>query len=368
MITRNSLSAASTLAKHKLSTHAGLVDPAPITFERKVISKGELRACRKAVYDCDQLDRVQDSPFDSSPEKEFQALEATQVQDRDTVLLTARSVLLLGGSLFRGNEVEYLSRSSAYRALLNRVEALGTAALPSSLPGTRFFGHWLRDDCSTYLLASEFGPTRTLPTPNWRDKEFYKSAFGLIEHPIRAAWIDSLHVISDLGFNTHKRNRINELRSRLDKQAPATDASDIVYLKRGPTGAKREMTNEGQLITELRRAGVKIASPEGNTEALVQTCRSAKILISIEGSQLAHGVYSLPERGALLVLQPPDRFYNPHLEWCRLMNRSYGLVIGHLTPGGFRIEPDEVLRMIDQLLGIQERDRSSEQEVPSNTS
>lgn len=365
MITRNSLFAAWTFAKHKLTKHVLSTDPAPIAFERQVISKGQLRPCRKAVYDRDQLDRVKDSPFESTPEREFQALEATQIQDRDTVLLTARSVLLLGGWLFRGYEAEYLSQSSAYRALLNRIEELGTAALASSLQGTKFFGHWLRDDCSSHLLASEFGPTRTLPTPDWRDKDFYTSAFGLVERPLQAAWIDRLHMISDLGFNIHKRNRINELRSRLDKQAPVPDASDIVYLKRGPTGAKREMTNEGRLITELRRAGVKIASPEGNTEALVQTCRRARILISIEGSQLAHGVYSLPEGGALLVLQPPDRFYNPHLEWCRLINRSYGLVIGHLTPGGFRIEPDEVLRMIDQLLGVQERDRSSTQTLPS---
>jgi hypothetical protein len=73
------------------------------------------------------------------------------------------------------------------------------------------------------------------------------------------------------------------------------------------------------------------------------------MIITIEGSQAAHGVYMLQTGGSLMILQPPDRFYNPHHQWARLIGMAYGTVVG--TPDGvsFHMDPGEVLDMAERL-------------------
>ena len=327
----------------------------PIQFEETVIRPGRLRRCRKGLYEPGQLDRVTDCPFGSSLKAQVARLEQTYVQEDDVRIQRARSVLLLGDRLIKEDQIQFLCRASPLRALLNEVEELQSVAIPSTYPGTHFFGHWLRDDCSAHALAKEVAPVRTLPTPDWQDKAFYKSAFGLQEHMISAAWIKEAVFFPNLGFNACKARRIAAFSAKLDQKLGPRQSSDIVYIKRGPTAARRMVINEDALIDQLRKAGVKILTPEGDTEQLVRACRNARLIISVEGSQLAHAVYTLADHGALLALQPPDRFYNPHLDWCRTLDRHYGTVIGHVEEAGFRIDPAEVLRMIDRLTSEQER-------------
>jgi hypothetical protein len=85
---------------------------------------------------------------------------------------------------------------------------------------------------------------------------------------------------------------------------------------------------------------------------MVADLLDARVIITVEGSQAAHGVFTLAENGSLLILQPPRRFYNPHIEWTRLLGMRYGIVIGKDVDdgAGFLIDPDEVLRMVDQMI------------------
>ncbi len=95
-------------------------------------------------------------------------------------------------------------------------------------------------------------------------------------------------------------------------------------------------------------------SLEGHPEAglyfiLLAALLDARMTITIEGSQAAHGVYMLGDGGAMLILQSPDRFYNPHHEWARLIGMGYGTIIGTPDEVSFHMNPSEVLAMADRL-------------------
>ncbi|MFC3166518.1 hypothetical protein [Paracoccus fontiphilus] len=85
----------------------------------------------------------------------------------------------------------------------------------------------------------------------------------------------------------------------------------------------------------------------------------ASVIISVEGSQACHAIYALREGGALLVLQPPDQLYSAAQEWMRTLDMNCGMVIGTAAEGGFTINPDEVLQMVDRLLARTENREAS---------
>jgi hypothetical protein len=110
------------------------------------------------------------------------------------------------------------------------------------------------------------------------------------------------------------------------------------------------MSNQDEVEQAFTAAGIRIVEPGTDGEALVQNLLDAAVIVTIEGSQASHGVYTLAEGGALLILQPPERFYNPHHEWARLLGMRYGITVGQKDGPGFRIHPGEALRMIDRLM------------------
>jgi hypothetical protein len=71
------------------------------------------------------------------------------------------------------------------------------------------------------------------------------------------------------------------------------------------------------------------------------------MLISIEGSQLSHALYTLGDEGGVLTIQPPSRFFNSHMDWVRALNMRYGLVVGEERQSGFHLPVDDLLRTID---------------------
>jgi hypothetical protein len=80
---------------------------------------------------------------------------------------------------------------------------------------------------------------------------------------------------------------------------------------------------------------------------LIDQLFGARIVISVEGSQLSHALYSLGDRAGLVVIQPPDRFFNSHMDWARLLDVRYGFVVGEQKEAGFYLALDDLLRTID---------------------
>lgn len=309
--------------------------------------------CKPGIYDPDTLDRVVACGFGTPMERQMGKLDATEFVESPISVARLPDATVFGGEIFSHGRSHFMvKRPRPWRALAD-VEDIDTpVTLANSEQGLKYFGHWLRDDCAMHpALTEDFGGTLlSMQRPRWSDAAVYERAFQQTWEDRVAFRTPELTLVRELGFNLRKQARIRKLRTRLRQAHDAADPGSIVYLARGPSSAARDVANDDDLRQALSARGVKVVIPEGDGKALVETLLDARVIITVEGSQAAHGTYTLAEKGALLVLQPPTRFYNPHLEWVRLLGMDYGIVIGQARGNGFHIDPGEVLTMVDRLL------------------
>jgi hypothetical protein len=220
----------------------------------------------------------------------------------------------------------------------------------SSFHGCNYFGHWLRDDCATYLLAKEYeGTFCHMETPQWTDKIYYAKIFNQEWSTTDPVYCNKLSFFIDHGQNPNKAKRFRKLRKHIRNGNSPSDKPKIVYIKRGPTAKHRKLINEDILIEHLVKLGVYIHHAESDLNNLTKDCLDAKIIISVEGSQLSHGLTLLKDKGGLLVIQPPDRFFNSHLDWAQQLDMKYAFVVGDQADGGFSINIEEFDRTLELL-------------------
>jgi hypothetical protein len=321
----------------------------PIPFE-PIQPEADLRRidCAPALFDPGMLERVVACGFKSDLERETAKLRATSWQETPTQRCELRDVLVLGGRILTRKANHYAGPKSAHSALRAPVRSYTDVTVPNTVQGLMYFGHWLRDDCAAYELGRDMGrEIISLRRPSWSDCAAYEALFDQTwpEHDALAA--DSMLLIRDIGFNLDKRRRLERLRARV--QASGSADAGWVYLKRGPGGKARGIANESELVARLAAEGVRIVEPEQGGRALIESGLGAELIITVEGSQAAHALYLLRPGGSLLIIQPPDRFYNPHVEWTRMIGMRYGLVVGRMAEGGMTVPPDEILEMAERL-------------------
>ena len=80
-----------------------------------------------------------------------------------------------------------------------------------------------------------------------------------------------------------------------------------------------------------RRGAVVVEAEKLSVPQLITQLFGARIIISIEGSQLSHALYTLCDESGIVVIQPPDRFFNSHMDWARSLNVRYGDCSGRTT-------------------------------------
>ena len=126
----------------------------------------------------------------------------------------------------------------------------------------------------------------------------------------------------------------------------------MVYLRRGKSAERRELVNEDEIAERLLQVGASVLQMEETpTESIIEYLLGAEVVIGVEGSQLCHAVHTLREGGAIVVIQPPFRFYNAHKDWADALGMKYGFVVGDPAENGFELDPDDLLRTIDLAIG-----------------
>jgi hypothetical protein len=229
-----------------------------------------------------------------------------------------------------------------------RWEEYDEAAVRSSYIGCHFFGHWLRDDSATHLLASEYGTPISMPTPSWPDQAGYLAVFGQNSVMPRRARVRKLILFEDITQNAHKAARFRKLRALVARGRAAPASDRIVYLVRGSGGKQRSLVNEPEITDALARRGVAILQAEAlGVQELLSGLFGARLVISVEGSQLSHALYTLRDAGGVLAIQPPNRFFNSHMDWARALGMRYGVVVGERREAGFHVPVADLLRTID---------------------
>jgi len=213
----------------------------------------------------------------------------------------------------------------------------------------RYFGHWLMDAVPAALIEPETGMPWLPPESSWGHARDYLNIFDIssLEAPLVHA--DRLIVYQDFSQGSHKRTRYRRLRDMVHDRFGGADATDRVYIRRGATGARRQITNEPELLEQLAARGWKIIDvATASAEALQRCLCKARCVVGIEGSHLNHAYFSLPAGSSMVILTPGDRFTTTQLGRCNANRISNGMVILNGTEkDGYRIDMDDLWRTID---------------------
>ncbi len=305
--------------------------------------------CHPGLYEPDQIGRVLACGFNRSLASEIEKLDAQSFIEIPKTRYTLRDAFIAGGWIYSQRGRLLLGNQYPLRALRQKIRCYDKATLLNSKQGLKYFGHWMRDDCALYEDVCDTLNLISMKRPYWPDSHIYETAFGQSWDEVDFAHVRELTLYRELGFNHNKARRWRLLRQKLRASHPSPNAGKIVYISRGRLGAAREIANQSALESALSAAGIHIVEPGLEDQNLIPEVLDAAMIITVEGSQASHCVYCLADGGAMLILQPPERFYNPHHEWARLLGMSYGITIGEKKGAGFHIYPDEVFAMIDRL-------------------
>jgi capsular polysaccharide biosynthesis protein len=317
---------------------------------REVIDPGKTVTGRQGLCLPGHLDRVTGVPFGMSVSRELDEFANAVRQIGATVRYEFRDVAIDGYRLATAQRVKIYREDPEFGPSDVPMAMFDEAALRTSYVAVHFFGHWLRDDCATQLLAEQYGPVLAMQTPAWPDKRAYRAMLGRDYVEAARARIGRLHIFDDISQTDHKVARFRRSRAHFAALASKHAAPGIVFLARGSGGTARDLVNQDALIDAMTARGIEILHAENaSVQTIVAALQGARILISVEGSQISHGLLTLADKAGILALQPPDRFFNSHMDWSHAIDMHYAVVVGTPQPGGFSIAEDELFATLDLL-------------------
>jgi Glycosyltransferase 61 len=321
----------------------------------EVIDPGKAVSGRKGLVLPGQLDRVTGTPFDIPLARELEDFSKGTRRIAPTTRYEFRNVAIDGYRLATSGRVKIYREDSEFGPADAPMIKLDDAALRTSYVAVHYFGHWLRDDCATQLLAEDYAPVIALQTPEWADKRAYRALLGRDYTEVARARVKRLHMFDDIGQNDHKVARFRRSRADFAARAVKRTTPDIVFMARGASGESRDLVNQDALIAAMAARGIQILHAENTPVGMiVAALQGARILISVEGSQISHGLLTLADKAGILAIQPPDRFFNSHMDWSHALDMHYAVVVGTPALGGFAISEDELfatLDLLDQAIG-----------------
>ena len=322
-----------------------------VAFQKDILCPEETGSAHPPVYEPEQLGRITAGTEHQSVENEIRSMLAETYKHAPTIAYHIRDAVVYDGSIYAGTMRHFISDRSLSQANSD-INHFRQAALVSSAVGCRYFGHWLRDDCVQYLLASQAGKPICMTGELTSHQKSYATHFDQDWSSTSAAIIDHLIVYQDFGQNSLKRSRYEELSDRLGRAYPKPARREgLIFLRRGRSGVLRTIENEDELLTALTRHGFEIVDvAQVDLARIIERLRTAQLVVSMEGSQITHCTFTLAPGCGLLVLEPPDRFTAVHRHWTECRGVKFGFVVGEKTTSGYRFSSSEVLRVADRLL------------------
>ena len=290
----------------------------------------------------------------SSFEYEHERVNQKSVVHSPTKLYSIGETRLFRGGIWTAEREFFLRRLKPKDEILP-IE-LENAVMTDNEIIHQYFGHWLRDFLTSTLVGTTNMQSVAFKKPSYFHASDYSSMLEINTQYGNHGKINNLFLLEDYSQNSFKVNRYRELRKRLGTKMPssAQNSSKGVFMARGETGVKRSLSNEQAVIEHLDKLGFDIIYPEEmNAFDIAQRLWNASILISVEGSAFNHGLYTIAENGAYLVLQPPHIFNNVHKDICDALNRPYGFYVCQSIQNSdeFYVDSmDDLDKIIDGLL------------------
>ncbi len=228
---------------------------------------------------------------------------------------------------------------------------LKRATLTSTTMGTRYFGCLLLDDFALEPLATDPAEAVSmLSRPSGHEAD-YRALLGLPpKRVVRRTVVDELTLFIDPAWNASKAERYRQLRAALRQNVPNPAGTQRLYIRRGMSGQRRVMANEAELEAVLERHGFTVIDPMQLSAAEVSRLSlGARVVVSIEGSQISHAQYSMADDATLIILQPPDRFCMQYKEFTDALGMRCGFLVCEPGEAGFTVDIDALLRLLERV-------------------
>jgi hypothetical protein len=324
-----------------------------ISYQQDILCAEERVAIRPAIYLPGQIERVTDLVAEVATTKAAEITAATSATftHAPTIAYHIKNAVLFDGTIYVGHFKHPIADKSLYKSGAGSPRQINTSALASSYLGTRYFGHWLADDCTRYLLAEGTSTPLCVRTPPYIHLQQYQDCFGQSCAPTDQAHIDNLIVFQDFSQNSLKKTRYQTLRNKIKARFPEKHSSAYIYLRRGQTGVARIIQNEDEIVDALLKRGFTVVDvSSSNLSDVVRPLLNAKLVVSLEGSHIAHYTVTSSGNNGLLVLEPPDRFSAVHRDWAECLGVRFGFVVGSFCDAGYLFSVPEILATVDLLL------------------
>jgi capsular polysaccharide biosynthesis protein len=277
------------------------------------------------------------------------------ITHKATTAHLVKDVDLAGPALFSGRMHHRLSERRP--AILDRepIERIRSGVLASGFSGNVWFGHFIGDTCPMCLMASDVAAARQaeiisapLVTDTLGQRKRYLELQEVDLRILSRAHFDEIVIVDPLGQNAYYRSKMEDFRRRIRKRIAPVHGHHNVYLPRGIHGANRNPSNLAEMESVLRDYGFHFVEPERMTlDAFLALMLDAKVVIGLEGSQLAHILPTARDGAILITLQQPRVFDTPLKLWVETIGMRWGFLIGHQSEGGYRIDPDELRQTLD---------------------
>jgi capsular polysaccharide biosynthesis protein len=239
------------------------------------------------------------------------------------------------------------------------VENIGAGVMACGYSGNRWFGHFLMDTMPLLLMSRDVAHERraeVVSTPIVTDqvgqRQAYVDYLGIPPRMVTRAHFDELVIIDPLGLNSYHRTKTNDMRRLVRERSQMQSSGHSVYLRRGRHGEVRNPENEAEIESILREHDCQILEPEKmSVETLVSALLGARLVVGVEGSQLAHAFLAAADRAAILTLQPPARFGTPLKSYCDHIGFRWAFLIGESRENNnYVIDADDFRRTLDLVL------------------
>lgn len=274
----------------------------------------------------------------------------TQHNHAPTMAYRLTDVYLVDGSVYK-NAMRYsVSPAKPKFVVPGNTNYISSGVLACSFVGNKYFGHWMTDDVPMALAAQQLGQAVRTSGPLTVHQTQYSSLFGVQPVALRKAKFKELLILEDFGQNQYKRQRYDRMKTALTQATPARKGPDIMLL-RGTSGVARILVNENEVAEFLSKQGFDILQPDEKMSAaeIVARMLGARIVVAVEGSQLAHAVFTMGENGVLLTLQPPYRFNNAFKDITDCLDLRYSFIVGKQVDKGFEIKLEHLARVLDRI-------------------
>ncbi len=306
-----------------------------------------------AIFNKADLHKVTGVGMGTTMAYELARIRSGTAKHKATIAYELRDVTLMNGALYKWRFKHGIAYSGDLHHQFGRVESIDDAGvLAHSWLGSRYFGHWIRDDMPLAMLATTMGKSVGIDRKCTTHQKRFAEIFSVhVETLPPVAHLSKIVVLSDSHYNQGKITRWREMRERI-AQRKGKNLFKGVMLLRGATGEARVLLNEAEIAQRMSALGFYVANPaEVDLDTFIENAAGAEIVISVEGSQLANGFVCMKETGTMLVLQPPFRFNNIYKDACDALGTRYAFVVGDAKGQGFTVDVDAVERMVDQISG-----------------